>query len=74
MVTLEDIRTSNILPESLKISASHVVNRNIRNIATIGGNISSNKSTSDMIGVLIALEAQLECFTENGKKKKRSLK
>lgn len=68
MVTLEEIKTSSLLPESLKEAASHVVNRNIRNMATIGGNIGTNKSSSDMIPVLIALDAQIECCTETGRK------
>ena len=36
------------------------MNRNIRNIATIGGNIASNNTTSNLIPILIALDAELK--------------
>jgi putative selenate reductase FAD-binding subunit len=68
MATLEGIRISRNSHPSLKEAASHVANRNIRNLATIGGNIAANKSSSDMIGVLIALKASVIYFTPEGKK------
>jgi len=69
MATLEEIRINKLLPASIRTAAAHIVNRNIRNIATIGGNIASNKSSSDMIGVLIALDAVLEYYTLKKEKK-----
>jgi len=68
MVTLEEIRIDLSLPPALRESASHVASRNIRNIATIGGNIGANRSSSDMIVTLIAMDAGLEYLTATGKK------
>jgi putative selenate reductase FAD-binding subunit len=69
MVTLENIKIHSELPKSIKTSAGHVFNRNIRNMATIGGNLGANRTTSDMIPVLFALESEVEFYTNKGKKK-----
>lgn len=59
-VTIQELMDSPKVPAQLSIAAGHFVNRNIRNIATIGGNIASNKTTSNLIPILIALEAALK--------------
>ncbi|MCP4351855.1 MAG: hypothetical protein GY795_40855 [Desulfobacterales bacterium] len=59
-VTVQELTDSPGIPDQLTTAATHFVNRNIRNIATIGGNIASNKSVSSLIPVLIALDAELK--------------
>jgi len=59
-VTIQELIDSQKIPDQLTIAAQHFVNRNIRNIATIGGNIASNNSTSNLIPILIALDAELK--------------
>lgn len=59
-VTIQELIDSPKIPVQLKTAASHFVNRNIRNIATIGGNIASNNSASNLIPILVALDAELK--------------
>lgn len=49
---------------SIGSAASMVANRNIRNQATLGGNLASNKSCSDLIPVLQILKAQCQVQEE----------
>ena len=71
-VTLQELIDSDLVPESLKIASRNVMNRNIRNMATIGGNIGSNKSCSSLIPVLVALNAKLK-IAVTGKEKTLSI-
>ena len=57
--TIQELIDSSKVPAQLTIAAGHFVNRNIRNMATIGGNIASNNSTSNLIPILVALDAEL---------------
>ncbi len=59
-VTIQELIDSPKIPDQLTIAAGHFVNRNIRNIATIGGNIASNHTTSNLIPILVALDAELK--------------
>jgi putative selenate reductase FAD-binding subunit len=59
-VTIQELIDSPKVPDQLSMAAGHFVNRNIRNIATIGGNIASNNSTSNLIPILVALDAELK--------------
>jgi putative selenate reductase FAD-binding subunit len=59
-VTIQELIDSPKISHQLTIAAGHFVNRNIRNIATIGGNIAANNSTSNLIPILIALDAELK--------------
>jgi len=59
-VTIQELMDSPKVPDQLTIAAGHFVNRNIRNMATIGGNIASNNSTSNLIPILVALDAELK--------------
>jgi len=59
-VTVQELIDSPEIPDRLRIAARHFVNRNIRNIATIGGNIAANNSTSNLIPILVALDAELK--------------
>jgi putative selenate reductase FAD-binding subunit len=59
-VTIQELLDSPKIPDQLTIAARHFVNRNIRNIATLGGNIGSNNSSSNLIPILFALDAELK--------------
>ena len=59
-VTIQELIDSPKIPEQLKTAAGHFVNRNIRNMATIGGNIASNHSTANLLPILVALDAELK--------------
>jgi putative selenate reductase FAD-binding subunit len=59
-VTIQELIDSPKIPDQLTTSARHFVNRNIRNIGTIGGNIASNNSTANLIPILVALDAELK--------------
>ena len=59
-VTIQELIDSPKIPEHLTTAAGHFVNRNIRNVATIGGNIASNHSTANLIPILVALDAELK--------------
>jgi putative selenate reductase FAD-binding subunit len=59
-VTIQEFIDSTKVPNQLSMAAGHFVNRNIRNMATIGGNIASNNSTSNLIPTLVALDAELK--------------
>ena len=47
-ISIQELIDSPKIPVPLRIAAGHFVNRNIRNIATIGGNIAANNSTSNL--------------------------
>ena len=53
---IEDART----PECLRAAAAQIMSRNVRNMATIGGHVVANLPYSDLIPMLVALEAQVE--------------
>jgi putative selenate reductase FAD-binding subunit len=53
---LDDVR----IPQPLRAAAAQIVSRNVRNMATIGGHVAANLPYSDLIPMLIALEAQVE--------------
>jgi putative selenate reductase FAD-binding subunit len=59
-VTIQELIDSPKIPDQFKTAASHFVNRNIRNMATIGGNIAANNSSSNLIPILVALDAELK--------------
>jgi len=46
--------------EILKKACLNISNRNIRNMATIGGNIGANKSSSDLLPLLMVMDAYLK--------------
>ena len=59
-VTIQELIDSPKIPAQLTTAAKHFINRNIRNMATIGGNIASNYSTSNLIPILVAIDAELK--------------
>ena len=62
MVTIQELIESKLTPKVLKDAASYIINRNIRNSATIGGNIATNKSCSNIIPALIICKAKLTIY------------
>ncbi|UCG31744.1 MAG: FAD binding domain-containing protein [Phycisphaerales bacterium] len=58
--TIQEIIASAEVPECIREAGQHVVNRNIRNLATIGGQLGSNKSCGNLLPMLIVLEAVVE--------------
>ncbi len=67
-ITLQALCDSSKVPAPLRVAARQVVNRNVRNIATLGGNIGANKSCSNLIPTLLALRAQLKVAGKTGSK------
>jgi putative selenate reductase FAD-binding subunit len=59
LCTLQQLIEEEKVPTALKVAASQIVSRNIRNMATIGGHVATNQSHSDLIPMLVALEAKV---------------
>lgn len=53
---IDDTRT----PPPLRAAAAQIVSRNVRHAATIGGHVAANLPHSDLLPMLVALEAQVE--------------
>lgn len=70
MVTLEDLchtgHPKHPFMLALRTAAANVGNRNIRNMATLGGNICACKSCSDMLPLLLALDSKLQVHPSPG--------
>ncbi|PJB44069.1 MAG: hypothetical protein CO108_09265 [Deltaproteobacteria bacterium CG_4_9_14_3_um_filter_63_12] len=64
--TLQTISVSENVPKVLRDAAKLVANRNIRNMATLGGNIASNKTFASMLPALVVFDAQLELADAGG--------
>jgi len=56
--TFQDIADSGLLPAALREAALYMADRNIRNRATIGGNIGADKSCSSLLPFLLVAEAR----------------
>lgn len=65
MITFQQLIVNELVPEQLKRAASFMVSRNIRNIATVGGNIGGGKTVGDLIPTLIVLDAKLKVYGKN---------
>ena len=57
--TFQDILDSKEAPFALKEAARGMADRNIRNRATVGGNLGADKSCSSLVPALLALDARL---------------
>lgn len=53
-------------PEALQAAAAEVQNRNIRNQATLGGQIAADQPVGDLLPVLVALAARLDVYGSRG--------
>lgn len=63
-LTLQELIDHVDVPEPVKKGAGHVYSRNIRNMATLGGNIGGKRGYSALIPILIAMGAELETQEE----------
>jgi len=68
MTTIQEIADHDQVPEFLKEASRGFTSRNIRNMATIGGNVTGRFYVSDLLPVLAAAKAEVEYFS-SGKKK-----
>ncbi len=58
--TIAELIAAAGIPDCLRAAGLNVVNRNIRNIATIGGHLANGKSCGDLIPALTVLETVLD--------------
>lgn len=58
-VTFQQLIEHREIPGFLKMAAGQMANRNIRNRATVGGQICTNRSCADLIPALLVAEAQV---------------
>jgi len=58
--TFQDLADAPGLPEPLKAAVLGMVDRNVRNRATVGGNLGADKSCSSLLPLLLALDADIE--------------
>ncbi len=58
-ITLQELADHPKVPEALREGARFVVSRQVRNMATLGGNIAARRTDSNLIPALIALDARL---------------
>lgn len=61
--TIAELTEATGVPNCVQAAGLHMVNRNIRNVATIGGHLASGKSSGDLVPVLVVLEALLDTAT-----------
>lgn len=59
LALFQDIVDSPLAPEALRNAARGMANRNIRNAATVGGNLGANRSCSSLVPLFLALDARL---------------
>ena len=59
-VALQELIDSPLVPLALKEAARCIYSRNVRNMATLGGNIGAKRSDSAVISCLIALAAEVQ--------------
>jgi len=59
LCTLQRLIDERKVPAGLRAAAAQLVSRNVREMATLGGHLASNPSYSDLIPMLVALEAKL---------------
>lgn len=64
-VTLQAMIAHQETPEILKTAAGHLANRNLRNMATIGGNLGAGASWFSLIPALLVLEAALTIHNDD---------
>lgn len=59
LCTLQRLVDDRRVPAGLRSAAAQLVSRNVREMATLGGHIASNPPFSDLIPMLVALEAKV---------------
>jgi len=71
-ITLQELIDASQTPGILKKAAGYIASRNIRNMATLGGNIAANRPDSYILPCLIALKAEV-IIADKGDKGKLSV-
>ncbi len=66
MASFQDLLDSERVHPMLRDAASRLVNRNVRNVATVGGQLASGKSCADLVPALVVLEARVLVATLEG--------
>jgi len=64
--TLQEILESGIVHPAIREAARNHANRNIRNVATIGGHLGVCRSCADLVPVLLSLRARLRVAGDMG--------
>jgi putative selenate reductase FAD-binding subunit len=67
LCTLQQLVESRRVPEALKAAALQLVSRNVRNAATVGGNVAAGLPHSDLLPMLVALDARVALGGAKGK-------
>ncbi len=65
--TFQALVDSGDAPRIFKTAAQSMANRNIRNRATIGGNLGANKSCSSLVPIFLALDSEVEFAVKSDK-------
>jgi putative selenate reductase FAD-binding subunit len=60
LCTIQQLIEDECVPAPLRAAAARVSSRNVRNVATLGGHVAADKSCSDLIPMLIALQARVQ--------------
>jgi putative selenate reductase FAD-binding subunit len=68
LCTLQRLIDDRRIPAPLRAAASQVMSRNVRNLATLGGHVAAHRSGSDVIPMLMALEAKVVLSRPGGAK------
>lgn len=68
-VTHQELLESDKVFPAIKEAAAYMVNRNIRNMATVGGNVALRGATCNLASMLLALDAKVELMQADGKTK-----
>lgn len=66
--TIQQLIESQDAPECVQEAGRQITNRNLRNMATIGGHLAGPCSTGELATVLAALEAQVDVTTSSGQR------
>jgi putative selenate reductase FAD-binding subunit len=59
LCTLQRLIDDRRVPAALQAAARQVVSRNVRNMATLGGHVALNLAASDVLPMLVALDARI---------------
>ena len=70
MATLQEVLESPVVHPAIHRAACNHANRNIRNVATIGGHLGVCRSCADLVPVLLALGARLRVATGAGERER----
>ena len=65
----QDVMENTLCPKLLRAAFKQIVNRNVRNMATLGGSLSLKSPCSNPVAALLALHAEVELCCHNGCKR-----